>query len=85
MLIIVDNVYKGLSLIVCATIVTLTLIATFRPYTAGFHQLIVSNSVNLLNRTICTTVVVRDWCITNVAHGWWVSIQSIVCIVRGRN
>ena len=41
-LIIVDNVYKGLSLIVCATIVTLTLIATFRPYTAGFHQLIVS-------------------------------------------
>ena len=42
MLIIVDNVYKGLSLIVCATIVTLTLIVTFRPYTAGFHQLIVS-------------------------------------------
>ena len=42
MLIIVDNVYKGLSLIVCATVVTLTLIAAFRPYTAGFHQLIVS-------------------------------------------
>ena len=42
MLIIVDNLYKGLSLIVCATVVTLTLIAAFRPYTAGFHQLIVS-------------------------------------------
>ena len=42
MLIIVNNVYKGLSLIVCATIVTLTLIVTLRPYTAGFHQLIVS-------------------------------------------
>ena len=38
-----------------------------------------------LSRTICTTVVVSDWCITNLAHDWWVSIQSIVGIVRGRN
>ena len=38
-----------------------------------------------LSRTICTTVVVSDWCITNLAHNWWVSIQSIVGIVRGRN
>ena len=37
------------------------------------------------SRTICTTVVVSDWCITNLAHDWWVSIQSIVGIVRGRN
>ena len=33
------------------------------------------DSVDLLSRTICTTVVVSDWCITNLAHGWWVSIQ----------
>ena len=36
------------------------------------------DSVDLLSRTICTTVVVIDWCITNLAHGWWVSVQSIV-------
>ena len=36
-------------------------------------------------RTICTTVVVSDWCITNLVHGWWVSIQSTVGIVWGRN
>ena len=41
-LIIVDNVYKGFSFIVCLTIVTLILIATFRPHTAGLHQAIVS-------------------------------------------
>ena len=28
-------------------------------------------SVDLLSWTICTTVVVSDWCFTNVAHGWW--------------
>ena len=22
-------------------------------------------------------MVVSDWCITNLAHGWWVSIQTI--------
>ena len=43
------------------------------------------DSVALLSRTICTFVVVSDWCITNLAHGWWVSIQSIVGTVRGRN
>jgi len=26
--------------------------------------------IDLLSRTICTTVVVSDWCITNLAHGW---------------
>ena len=41
-LIIVDNVYKGFSFIVWATSVTLILIATFRPHTAGLHQAIVS-------------------------------------------
>ena len=41
-LIILDNVYRGFSFIVCLnTIVTLTLIATFRPHTAGLHQAIV--------------------------------------------
>ena len=64
-----DN--ERISFIVCLTIVSLILIATF--------------SINLLSRIICTTVVVSDWCITNLAHGWWVSIQSIVGIVRGRN
>ena len=39
--------------------------------------------VDLLSRTICTTLVVSDWCITN--HGWWVSIQSTDGIVRGGN
>ena len=43
------------------------------------------DSVDLLSRTICTTVVVNDWCITNLTHDWWVSIQSIVGIVRGRH
>ena len=38
----VNNVYKGFSFIVCLTIVTLILIATFRPHTAGLHQAIVS-------------------------------------------
>ena len=41
-LIIVDNVYRGFSFIVCLTIVTMILIATFRPHTAGLHQAIVS-------------------------------------------
>ena len=41
-IIIVGNVYKGFSFIVCLTVVTLMLIATFRPHTAGLHQAIVS-------------------------------------------
>ena len=40
---------------------------------------------NLLSQTICTTVVVSDWCITNLAYCWWFSIQSIVGIERRRN
>ena len=36
------NVYKGFSLSFVFTIVTLILIATFRPLTAGLHQVIVS-------------------------------------------
>ena len=38
----VDTEYKGFSFIVRFTIVTLMLIATFRPHTAGLHQAIVS-------------------------------------------
>ena len=42
-LIIVDNLYiKGFSFIVCLKVVTLILITTFRPHTAGLHQVIVS-------------------------------------------
>ena len=40
-IIMVDNVYKGFSFIVCLTIVTLILVVT-RPHTAGPHQAIVS-------------------------------------------
>ena len=38
----VDNVYKGFSFIVCLTIVTMMLVATFRPHIAGLHQAILS-------------------------------------------
>ena len=37
-----DNAYKGFSFIVCLTIVTLILIATFRLHTACLLQVIVS-------------------------------------------
>ena len=40
------------------------------------------NSVDLRSWTICTIVVVSDWRIMNLAHGWWVSIQRIVGIIR---
>ena len=40
------------------------------------------DNVDLLSRTFYTTVVVSDWCITNRAHRWWVSIQGIVGIIR---
>ena len=43
------------------------------------------DSVGLLSQTICTSVVVTDWCITNLAHGWWVSIQRILGIIRRGN
>ena len=42
------------------------------------------NKVDLLSGTnMYTTLVVSDWCITNLAQGWWVSFQSIVGIFRG--
>ena len=47
-----------------------------------FHQTLVLTIV-LLSRTICTTLVVSDSWITNLAHEWWVSIQSVVGIIRG--
>ena len=37
-LIIMDNVYKGFSFSICFMIVTLILIVTFRPHTAGLHH-----------------------------------------------
>ena len=30
-----------------------------------------SDSVDLLSRTMFTTLVVSDWCITNLAHSWF--------------
>ena len=33
------------------------------------------DSVDILSRTICSTVVVSNWCTPNLAHGWWVLIQ----------
>ena len=38
--------------------------------------------VNLLSGTISTIVVGSDWCITNLTHGWWVSILSIVGVIE---
>ena len=35
-----------------------------------------SDTVDLLSRTMFTTVFVSDWCITILAHSWWVSILS---------
>ena len=43
------------------------------------------DSVDLLRRTICTSVVVCDWCITNLSRGYLVPIHSIVGIIRGGN
>ena len=48
------------------------------------------DSVGLLNRTTCPTVVVSDWCITELAHSWWVSIQIAIIqyniqLMRKRN
>ena len=33
-------------------------------------------------QTICINVFVSDWCITILAHGWWVSIQSNLLALR---
>ena len=69
-------------LIICLMIVTYILIATFQSCTAVLHQAI--KSIYWVGLTVMyTTLVVSDWCITNLAQGWWVSIQSIVGIFRG--
>ena len=52
---------KGLVLSFVSRLSLLTSITTFRPHTAGPHHPI--DSVNLQSQTICTTVVVSDWCI----------------------
>ena len=33
-------------------------------------QVVIRRQCDLLCRTVSTTVVVSDWCITNLAHGW---------------
>ena len=33
-------------------------------------------------QTICINMFVSDWCITILAHGWWVSIQSNLLALR---
>ena len=38
-------------------------------------QVSLGDSVDLLSRTICTTMVVRDWCIANLFHGWRFVVQ----------
>ena len=73
-----NEVYKGSSFIVCLTIVTLIMNATFG---AQYCRSSSGDSVDLLSRTY-TTVVLSDWCITNLAHGWRVSIQSSVGIAN---
>ena len=35
-------------------------------------------SVDLLSKTICITMVISDWCIKNLAHGWWVSKAAML-------
>ena len=64
------------SFIVCLTSVTLILIATFRPHTAGLHRAKASiHWVELFVPpwllVIGVSQTVSDWCITNLAHGWW--------------
>ena len=66
------------SFIVYLTIVTLIMIATLRAQHCRSSS---GDSLYLLSRTY-TTVVVSDWCITNLAHGWRVSIQIIVSIAK---
>ena len=73
-----DNVYKGFSFIVCLTLDTLIMIATFRAQHCRSSS---GDSLYLQSRTY-TTVDVSDWCITNLAHGWRVLIQNIVGIAK---
>ena len=37
---------------------------------AAFCRSSTGGSVDLLSWTICTTVVVSDWYVMNIAHGW---------------
>ena len=49
-----------------------------RDVSTAYYRSSSGDSVDLLSRTICTTmvVIVTD-VFTNLAHGWWVSIQII--------
>ena len=78
-LIIMDNVYKGFSFIFCVMIVTLILIATFQPHTAGLHQLIVSSYWCGPDHRGCWGLVYHK--ITNHVHGRWVSIQITLLVL----
>ena len=51
-----------------------------------FHRVRKSSSGDsvdslIMSGAIYTTVIVSDWCIMNLAHCWWVSIQNIVGIM----
>ena len=64
--------YKGFLLIVCLTIVTLI----FQDCDVLIRYCRVSSdsSVDLLSGTIILfSVVVSDWCIMNLDHGWWIN------------
>ena len=63
-------IFKGFNFILCLTIdIDHDNLTTHCRSSSG-------DSVNVLSRTVCTTVVVSDWCITNLAIGWWVSIHD---------
>ena len=66
-LFIVDNVYKGFHFIYHSSQDCHTYI-DHDAWTA-YCRSSSDDSVNLLSRTICTTMLVDDWCITNLAHG----------------
>ena len=70
-----NNVYKGFSL---SCMSQSSLWFWSRRFDRTLQVSSSGDSVDLLSRTIFTTVVVSDWRITNLAHGLWVSIQSIV-------
>ena len=75
----VDNVYKGFSFYRLSNDCHFDI---DRDVSTAHCRSSSGDSVDLLSRTICTTVVVGDWCITNLAHSWWVSIQIIVLHVQ---
>ena len=53
-----------------------------RDVSAAYCRSSLGDRVDSLSRTIYTTVVVSDWCITDLSHGWWVPIQGIVGNIR---